>query len=283
MSRTPPRKLVVDGAELHYIERGEGDPLVFVHGGLSDLRTWGPQLRPFSERYRVVAYSRRGYYPNAFPADYTQSDMMRHVADLAALIDHLGLERVYLVANSYGSYISLVYALHHPERVRAMALAEPPIHPLLRRLPGGEELFEEFMREAWRPARVAFERGEMEEGVRLFVEGAVGPGEWERLPERVREAMLPNGPEMAAAARTPIEVQMVDVTCEDAARIEAPTLLLYGAKSPPKYRLINDELCRCMPHAERAVIPDAAHVLHSQNPEEHNRVVLDFLERHKRG
>src|SRR5687767_5291803 len=131
MSRPSPKKLAVNGTELHYVEAGEGDPLVFVHGGLSDYRTWRPQIEPFSARYHVVAYSRRAYYPNPFPPDYTRCDMMQHVSDLAALIEKLGLGRVHIVANSYGSYISLLYALHHPQQVRAMALAEPPIHPLL--------------------------------------------------------------------------------------------------------------------------------------------------------
>ena len=280
MSRPSPHKLTVNGTELHYVEAGKGDSLIFVHGGLSDYRTWRPQIEPFSTRYHVVAYSRRAYYPNPFPPDYIRCEMMQHVADLAAFVEKLELRRINIVANSYGSYISLLYALHHPGNVRAMALAEPPIHPLLRRLPGGEELFQEFMRDTWRPARAAFERGDMEEGVRLFVEGAVGQDEWEKLPLPARKALLPNAPEMAAATRTPLDVQMPDFTCEDAGRITAPTLLLYGGNSPPKYRLINDELYRCLPHAERATIPGAAHVLHNHNPEEHNRVVLDFLARH---
>ena len=279
MSRNSPQKLTVNGTELHYLDVGEGDPLVFVHGGLSDFRTWRPQMEPFAARYRVIAYSRRAYYPNPFPPDYTECDMMQHVSDLASLIERLGLGQVRIVANSYGSYISLVYALHHSHNVSAMALAEPPIHPLLRLLPDGEQLFQEFMRETWRPARAAFDTGDMEEGVRLFVEGAVGDGEWEKLPHKVREAMMPNAPEMAVATRTPLSVQMTTFTCEDAARIVTPTLLLYGGNSPLKYRLINDELYRCLPNVERAIIPGAAHVLHSHNPQEHNRVVLNFLDR----
>jgi non-heme chloroperoxidase len=280
MPTRTPRPIEINGTTLHYREEGAGKAVLFVHGGLSDLRTWGPQMEPFGEQYRAVAYSRRAYYPNPFPPSYDQCRMMEHVDDMAALVDALSLGRHYIVANSYGSYVSLLYALHHGERVRAMALAEPPIHPLLRRLPGGEELYQEFTRDAWRPARAAFERGEMEEGVRHFIEGAVGAEEWAALPERARRALLPNAREMAAATRTPLEVQMPDFTCEDAARISAPTLLLYGEKSPPKYRLINDELARCMPHTERTAIPDAAHVLHNHNPERHNRVVLDFLSRH---
>lgn len=271
-------KLQINGTELHYVDQGEGDSLVFVHGGLGDFRTWSQQIGPFSERYRVVAYSRRGHYPNAWPKDYQIVDMMQHVEDLAALIDKLDLGRVFIVGNSYGSYISLQLALRYPHVVRAMALAEPPVHPLLIRLPGGKEMLEEFMRNAWKPAGEAFARDDMEGGVRLFIEGAVGKGEFSKLPPKVLRGMMKNAPDLAAATTTEFSVHMPDLTCEDAAKIRAPILLMRGELSPKMYYLINDELARCMLNVEQALIPDAAHVLHNHNPEAHNEVVLRFLE-----
>ena len=278
--REPLRKIKVNGAELHYKERGAGDVVVFVHGGLGDFRTWGPQMEPFAARYRVISYSRRGHYPNSWPEDYSEVAMMRHVEDLAALIQKLELGRVHVVANSYGGYISLHTARKYPHLVRTLALAEPPVHPLLRRLPGGDALLQEFMRDAWLPAGRAFGEGDMEGGVRFFIEGAVGKGEFDKLPPRVREAMMKNAPELAAATTTEFTVHMPDLTCSDLGEIGAPTLLMRGGLSPRMYYLINDELARCLPHAEQALIPDAAHVLHSHNPEAHNAVVLAFLKRH---
>ena len=272
--------LKVNGAELHYVEQGEGEPVVFVHGGLSDYRTWNPQMGPFSERYRAVAYSRRGYYPNPWPEGYSVCSLLTHVEDLASLIDALGLSPAHIVGNSYGAYVSLVLAVKHPELARTLVLAEPPVHPLLLRLPGGKPLFEAFMNAAWKPAGEAFARDDMEEGVRLFIEGAVGRTEYDKLPAGVRNAMMKNAPEMAVSTRTSFDVHMPDVACEDAAHVEAPTLLLHGANSPRKYFLINDELTRCLPNAEQAEISGAAHVLHNHNPDEHNRVVLAFLARH---
>jgi pimeloyl-ACP methyl ester carboxylesterase len=273
-------KLEINGAELHYTERGAGDPVVFVHGGLGDFRTWGPQIGPFADRYRVISYSRRGHYPNAWPEDYTEVAMLRHVEDLAVLIEKLDLGPSHIVANSYGGYISLHTALKFPHLIRTLALAEPPVHPLLQRLPGGGALLQEFMRTAWLPAGRAFSEGDMEGGVRLFIEGAVGKGEFDKLPPRVREAMMKNAPELAAATATEFTVHMPDLTCDDAAEIEAPTLLMRGGLSPRMYYLINDELARCLPQAEQALVPDAAHVLHNHNPEAHNAIVLDFLSKH---
>jgi len=275
--RLQPSKIEINGTELHYVEQGQGDPVVFVHGGLGDFRTWLPQVATFSERYRAIAYSRRAHYPNPWPSDYTRADMQLHVDDLCALIQALELGNVHLVGNSYGAYICLILALQQPSLVRSLSLAEPPIHPLLLRIPGGQELFDEFVADAWEPARGAFAKGDLHEGVRLFIEGAVGKSAWEELPPRVRQEMMKNGREMGVATQTELKVQMLDFSCEDAAKIHAPALLLRGELSPKKYYLINDELARCMPHAKQATIPNAAHVLHSHNPEAHDRIVLNFI------
>ena len=280
--RPEPHKLKVPGTELQYVEQGQEHsvPVVFVHGGLGDFRTWSGQMRPFAERYHAISYSRRLHYPNSFTPDPAGTPMRRHVEDLAILLKEVARSRAHIVANSYGGYISLLVAREQPELVRSLALAEPPVHPILRSVPGGEELFQEFMAGAWRPAGEAFEGGDLTEGVRLFIEGAVGTGAFNALPARVKEGMMKNAPELGVGTATPYADYMPAFTCEDAAQIQAPTLLMYGELSPRMYYVINDELARCLPHAEKAIIPDAAHVLHSQNPADHNRIVLDFLARH---
>jgi pimeloyl-ACP methyl ester carboxylesterase len=277
------KTIVVNGTHLHYVERGSGEPVVFVHGGLGDYRTWLPQVATFGERYHAISYSRRAFYPNDWPEGYTAA-MSSHVEDLAALIDKLGLGSAHLVANSYGGYVCLNVALRYPERVRSLVLAEPPVQPLLVTLPGGADMLEHVRQNAWMRSGEAFQAGDLQEGVRCFLDGAVGAGTFDNMPERTRNAMMKNAPEMSAATLADYPTFMPDFTCADARRIKAPTLLMRGGLSPQMYYLINDELARCIPNAEQALIPNAAHVLHAQNPQEHDRVVLAFLGRHvKRG
>jgi non-heme chloroperoxidase len=276
--RPHPKTIEINGTQLHYVERGAGEPVVFVHGGLGDYRTWLPQVATFGERYHAISYSRRGFFPNPWPPEYDAS-MMGHVDDLAALITKLGLGSAHLVANSYGGYICLNVAVRYPEIVRTLALAEPPVQPLLARLPGGAEMLEKVKKGAWARSAEAFEHGDLEEGVRRFLDGAVGEGTFDRMPERTRNAMMRNALEMSAATLADYSTFMPDFTCDDARRIEAPTLLMRGELSPRMYYLINDELARCIPHAEQALIHNAAHVLHAQNPGDHDRTVLRFLER----
>src|SRR5665811_72374 len=58
------KTLELDGYKISYIDIGEGEPVVFVHGTISDYRVWEAQMDTFSENYRVIALSRRYAYPN---------------------------------------------------------------------------------------------------------------------------------------------------------------------------------------------------------------------------
>src|SRR5262245_1821401 len=121
------RKVIVgDGVELHYVERGKGVPVLFVHGTLGDYSTWDGQLGSFAQTYHAVAYSRRYNYPNTNKLRPKHSAVVE-AEDLAALIKKLDLGKVHIVGHSYGGYTALFLAVKHPELVRTLTLAEPPI------------------------------------------------------------------------------------------------------------------------------------------------------------
>ena len=56
-----------DGVKLYYEEAGQGTPILFVHEFMGEYRSWEPQLRYFSRRYRCIAYNARGYPPSDVP------------------------------------------------------------------------------------------------------------------------------------------------------------------------------------------------------------------------
>ena len=64
-----PIKVRANGVDLHYTERGRGEPLILLHGGQGDYRSWGAQVEALSPHYRVISYSRRYNYPNDNPLD----------------------------------------------------------------------------------------------------------------------------------------------------------------------------------------------------------------------
>jgi len=273
-----PRKLIVNGAELHYVEQGTGDPVVFVHGSLGDFRSWRFQVEPFAARYRVIAYSRRYHYPNAWSGDGSDYSAALHAQDLAGLIQALGLESAHVVASSYGAYTSLFLAVQHPQLVRTLVLGEPPILSWLEHVPGGNAELEAFMSGAWEPARRAFQSGDLEEGVKAFVDGVMGKGTFDQFPPPARSNMMDNAREMKA--ETAASEYFPALTCEDVGQIQAPMLLLTGEQSPRMFHLIVDELERCLSNKQRATIPNASHAMHIGNPQAYNAAVLAFLAKH---
>ena len=98
----------LNGVRLEYVEHGQGDPIVLVHGSLCDFRYWHFQMKPFSQHYRTIAYSRRYHYPNILIGDGRDYSAKRHAEDLAVLLRGLGLGPVHLVAASYGAYKALL-------------------------------------------------------------------------------------------------------------------------------------------------------------------------------
>jgi pimeloyl-ACP methyl ester carboxylesterase len=271
--------LEVNGTVLSYVEQGAGEPLVLVHGSISDYRSWTTQVSFFAEHYRVIAYSRRYHWPHPWTGNGPEYAAELHAADLSALIAGLGLKPAHLVGSSYGAMTSLTCAVRNPAAVRSLVLAEPPILPWLNRSQEGRALFEGFKRDAWEPAARAFEQGDLSGGVKTFVNAISGRDLFGIQPEGSRQTQLDNGPALQAETRARPENYYTPVDCAEVGRLSIPVLLLDGETSPAMFRMVQDELARCLPGAERQVIPQAGHAMARLNPEAFNETVLRFLER----
>ncbi|WP_370459267.1 alpha/beta fold hydrolase [Cupriavidus sp. SW-Y-13] len=123
------RFIDVPGARLHVVERGEGPPILLVHGLSGQLENFGyGMIAPLSRDHRVIAVDRPGAGWSTRPAG-APADLKAQADTLAALIDKLGLERPLVVGHSLGGAISLALATYHPERVGGLALIAPLTHP----------------------------------------------------------------------------------------------------------------------------------------------------------
>jgi len=267
----------VNGLTLHYIERGQGTPVVLVHGTLGDYRTWDGQLEAFSKGYRLISYSRRYHYPNEWIEDATDFSVTIHARDLAAFIKALKLPPVYLIGHSYGAFIAFLVARDHPELIRSLTLGEPPIMPLLKTTPEGDAVLGAVITGSIATSE-AFKQGNDEEAVRRFVNGVLGEGSYEKLPPSVQKRLMDNALELKG--ETSSQDLFPPTTCEDVQKVKAPTLLLDGELSPKMFHLINDMLEHCLPSAERAMIPAASHGLEFENPQAFNETVLAFIAKH---
>ena len=112
----------VTGIELFYEEQGAGPPLVFLHGAAGNHVSWWQQVPHFRDRYRCVSIDHRGFGRST---DVTGEGGARFVDDLEALLAKLEIEEpAILVAQSMGGRTALGYAVRHPERTRAVVMAD---------------------------------------------------------------------------------------------------------------------------------------------------------------
>ena len=102
-----------DGVNLYYEEAGSGVPIVFVHEFAGDYRSWEPQMRHFSRRYRCVTYSARGYLPSDIPESPDRYSQERVRDDIRVVLDALMIERANIVGCSMGAFATLHFGMEY--------------------------------------------------------------------------------------------------------------------------------------------------------------------------
>ena len=120
----PPRRIGTlerPGCTIHYEVTGSGPPIVFAHGLGGNHLSWWQQVAHFSARYTCVTFAHRGFAPSSPIPD--GPDPREYAGDLSALIDHLGLIDVRIVAQSMGGWSAVEYAIARPGTLRALVLA----------------------------------------------------------------------------------------------------------------------------------------------------------------
>ena len=111
----------VDGQRLHYVDEGQGETLLFVHGTPSWSFEYRHLIKALSATHRCVAPDHLGFGLSDKPADYPY-DTRRHADTLAGLIRHLNLKDLTLVTHDFGGPIGLSYALAHPLNVKRLVI-----------------------------------------------------------------------------------------------------------------------------------------------------------------
>ena len=111
----------VNGINLYYETYGTGRPMILLHGGLGSGEMFGPILPTLAENHQVIAVDLQGH---GRTADIDRPLDIRLMADdVAALIDHLGLEKPDVVGYSLGGGVAFFTAVNHPEKVGKLVMA----------------------------------------------------------------------------------------------------------------------------------------------------------------
>ena len=270
------QKILINGDSIHYLDIGEGEPVVFVHGNIGDYRTWSGQIDTFATKHRVIAYSRRYAYPNnSVIKDSSDLTVRPHANDLVELIRKLDLGPVHLVGHSWGAYTSIKATIDHPELVKSLVLGEPPIRPLLNNIKGGDTISKNLTEKAIKPAAKAFRNNNPTQGVSLFIGGVMGDSLlFSKAPEHVQTKWLQNSSELGAQLNSE---SWLDIPPKEIESIEIPVLVLKGEVSPLFLTKIADEIDRLIPNSTLYVVPGASHGLQGENRKDFNQTVLNFI------
>jgi 3-oxoadipate enol-lactonase len=235
----------VDGGEVWADDTGgAGTPLVLMHPGWGDSTIWDPMLGRLAARYRVIRYDERGYGRSPTPvAPYTQ------LADLAAVLDHLGVAQAVLVGHSGGGVPALGLALAEPARVRSLVLIAPGVQDYP--WPQDDPYWSEFGK--------LFEAGDREGLTALGLRTWAAAGADPAAQAQIRSAV-------AAFFRMGDHEQPDPPAYQGLGEIGAPTVLVIGELDYPMVRECGNAIAGRIPGCRTVVVPGADHLLPLRAP-----------------
>jgi len=263
----------VDGVNLYYEEEGAGQPLVFVHEFAGDHRSWHPQVRFFSRRYRTIAFNARGYPPSDVPEGAEAYSQDRAAEDIRGVLDALKIPKAHVCGLSMGGYATLHFGLKHPDRALSLLVAGAGYGSA-----SGER--EKFLRDSEAVVK-RFEDDGMAKTADFYAKGPTRVQLMDKDPHSWREfrRQLAEG-SARGHALTQRGVQLRRPSIMDLGermeKLEVPTLIMTGDEDDPCLEPAIF-MKRKIPTSGLVVLPKSGHAINLEEPEAFNRAVLDFL------
>jgi 3-oxoadipate enol-lactonase len=255
---------------LHREVRGDGPPVLLVHAGIADSRMWEPLgERLVAAGHRVVTCDLPG-----FGRTPLAPGLVSNAAELAGLLDELGIERAAVVGASFGGRVALELALRAPERVTALAL----LGSALDEFDASDEL-DAFDADETAAAEAGDLDAATELNVRMWLDRPDRTGVDPAVRELVR-AMQRRAFELQDGVEAELE-ELDPPAARRLPEIDAPALVVVGADDVEDFHRIAERLVRELPSAEPLVrIAGAAHLPALECPAEVAAVLVPFLRRH---
>ena len=252
-------KAPINGIDLYYEECGEGPAIAFAHGAGGNHMSWWQQVPLFSQHYRCITFDHRGFGQSLDAPE--GPGRKAFVDDLAGLLDHLGIEQTFLVAQSMGGLTCLGLALAQPHRVKGLVMADTA---------GG--IAEESVLKASQEWR---ERTNLTS--QNLLTRVMAPGLQQRNPSLAFlysqiTALNPPRPELPRPGRGE------GPTAPELAKLPVHVLFIVGSEdviSPPH---VIREAHKLIPGSQLAIVPEAGHSVYFEKPDVFNYLLSSFFD-----
>jgi pimeloyl-ACP methyl ester carboxylesterase len=243
--------------KFRFLEEGEGEPLVLLHGLFGALSNFKDLIEHFKHHTKVIVPILPLYELNLL--DTTVGGLAKYVH---RFIEARNYENIHLLGNSLGGHVGLVYSLNHPERIKTIILT------------GSSGLFENGMGETY-PKRGNYEFIKKKTEL-TFYDPAVASKElvdevFEIVNNRLKAIKI------ISLAKSAIRHNLGDELRE----IKAPTLLIWGKNDTITPPLVAEEFHRLIPHSELHYINYCGHAPMMEVPDEFNNILDEFLKKHR--
>jgi pimeloyl-ACP methyl ester carboxylesterase len=254
------------GLRIFFEDLGSGTPLILGHSFLCSGEMWAHQVQPLAERARVINVDFRGHGRS----DHVQSpfDLYDLVADMMAVLDHLGLERAVWVGLSIGGMVALRAALEFPDRVSGLILLDTHAGP----------------EKAHKKTKYAL----MKLVVKVFgvrpLRSAILPLMFGRTSRQTKPDLIDEWTTKFAAVHVPSMLHCLgaltkrDSVVDRLGQIKAPAVVMVGDQDISLPPPCAEQIASGLPDAELVVIPNAGHLAALEQPEAVNKAMLDFLD-----
>ncbi|UYN93483.1 MAG: alpha/beta hydrolase [Enhydrobacter sp.] len=268
-----PHATTPDGVKLYYEEAGSGAPILFVHEYSGDWRSWEPQMRHFSRKYRCITYSFRGYPGSDVPESADKYGQQHAVDDVKHMLDHLKIAQAHVVGLSQGAFATAHFGRCHADRATTLTLAG---------IGSGADRagHEQFKKDAQATAQRI-----RAEGTLKYAEGLTTNPTRSRFkqkdPRGFAEFVRQLGEHPVTGAANTMEnyqgkrPSLYDFE-DEWKKLDVPTLIVCGDEDEPCLQP-SLWLKRVLPNAGLAMFAKTGHTVNIEEPDAFNRELWNFL------
>lgn len=258
----------VNGIQLYYELHGpeDADVIVLSNGVLMSTASWAYQTMELKKYFRILLYDCRGMWKSDHPQE--SYSMEQHADDLKGLLDHLKINQAHIAGISYGSEVSMMFAILYPDRTKSLIVADgvSQVDPLLRAFC-----------QTWASAAGL-------KNPKLLLETT--------KPLNFSEDYIIKNRELLDSLEAKYEQldfeafqRLVDsffnLNITDRLKeIKAPALVFVGEDDLLKTPAYSERIYREIPNAEYVILPGAAHATCLEKPGEFNTLILGFVLKH---